>query len=303
MYFLTVTKNWGEILKSCTYGATEGQNGYGFDFCERESDELPLIVNCAGLYHAEASFSTDKREGRCDWYLLIVTGGELELHLTDGDRVAEVGTAVLFPPRFRYRYSGCAEKNTEYLWVHFTGSFVERLLTDFGVSSVDATVTEFVPVPEIKRLFERLFESFVTHDSAMPHRLGALVYEISVSVFGKTAVEEKASANLLSKSIRYIHSAFDSKISVPDLAKIEHLSVSRYNTLFRRVTGINPTGYILNLRIHTACELLQNTALSVGEIAESAGYEDARLFGKLFKREVGLTPTEYRKSGGKSRSR
>ncbi len=283
-------------MKSCSYGTIDSEKSFGLDFCNRKSEELPLTVNCAGYYCAKSEFSTDKVEGRLDWYLLIVTKGELCVRLPDCDVSASVGDAVVFPPRLRYCYAGSAKKQTEYLWVHFTGSFVSNVLADFGIGANEPTIFKVKVLTEVKRLFERLFDSIVPRDGIMQHRLGAILYDIIVLTCGEASAEDKGTQKPLSKSIHYIHNTFDSRITVPDLAKMENLSVSRYNTLFRNVTGTNPTGYILNLRIHTACDLLQNTDLSVSRVASAIGYEDTRLFGKLFKREVGVTPSEYRRS-------
>jgi len=56
-----------------------------------------------------------------------------------------------------------------------------------------------------------------------------------------------------------------------------------------------PLQYVHTMRLEEAKHLLETTALPVDAIANEVGYEDAGFFGRLFKREVDLTPAHYRK--------
>ena len=52
--------------------------------------------------------------------------------------------------------------------------------------------------------------------------------------------------------------------------------------------------YLANLRLRHACELLRATSMSVYEIAERCGYKDYFYFARLFKRTLGVTPSQFR---------
>ena len=64
---------------------------------------------------------------------------------------------------------------------------------------------------------------------------------------------------------------------------------------FVRATGMTPLQYVQNLRLEEAKHLLETTVEPVEAVANSVGYEDAAFFGRLFRRRVGLTPTQYRR--------
>ena len=64
---------------------------------------------------------------------------------------------------------------------------------------------------------------------------------------------------------------------------------------FRAATGTTLIEYVQNLRVENAKILLEQGLLSVDEVSERTGYEDASFFRRLFKRRTGLTPSEYRK--------
>ena len=65
-----------------------------------------------------------------------------------------------------------------------------------------------------------------------------------------------------------------------------------------RETGMSPCDYIIDYKMKRAEKQLLKTNLSVGEIALSVGYADRLAFSKRFAKKMGMSPTEYRKSGG-----
>lgn len=64
----------------------------------------------------------------------------------------------------------------------------------------------------------------------------------------------------------------------------------------KSITGKDPTHFIRERRIVFACNLLAHTDLPISEIFIKCGMESANYFSRIFKREIGMTPTEYRNS-------
>jgi AraC-like DNA-binding protein len=72
------------------------------------------------------------------------------------------------------------------------------------------------------------------------------------------------------------------------------ISCSHFTREFTRETGINPIKYLTNIRIQNAMHLLQNTALSIKEIAVQCGFSCGNYFSKTFKKHTKLSPQEFR---------
>ena len=73
------------------------------------------------------------------------------------------------------------------------------------------------------------------------------------------------------------------------------LKRSRSDTLFRKETGFSPKHYMAHRRLHRIqCDLKQSN-LSITEIAEKYGYSSIHVLSKNFRKQTGLTPSEYRK--------
>ncbi|WLH67048.1 AraC family transcriptional regulator [Pseudomonas sp. FP2309] len=104
---------------------------------------------------------------------------------------------------------------------------------------------------------------------------------------------------------RLPYAAFDAHIQrhvahplqVADLARIAELSVARLHARFVAECGQTPMDYIRSRRLHKALNLLRDTSLPVGEIAERVGYTSQSAFAAAMLREFGASPGALRRSG------
>ncbi len=86
----------------------------------------------------------------------------------------------------------------------------------------------------------------------------------------------------------------DSNLMLGDVARAVGMSESRFSTVFAQESGKTFTEYLTWLRLNRAKELLAGTDKKSAQIALEAGYNDAHYFSYLFKKNLGLTPGEYR---------
>jgi AraC family transcriptional regulator len=85
------------------------------------------------------------------------------------------------------------------------------------------------------------------------------------------------------------------EFSLGRLAEQAGLSAFHFNRLFKRATGVPPSRYLINLRMDTARRLLRETPKSVITVANEIGYSNPSHFAQLFRKETGLSPTDYRR--------
>ncbi len=98
----------------------------------------------------------------------------------------------------------------------------------------------------------------------------------------------------VSKIITYLNTHYAETLEVTEIAEQLHLSHSRLIALFKKFESVTPKQYIINLRIRKARELLENSSLSISEIAAKVGYHNALYFSRIFKKNTGISPTLYR---------
>lgn len=92
----------------------------------------------------------------------------------------------------------------------------------------------------------------------------------------------------------YIAENIAGEISVDDICKYAYISRTKLYEAFRRDCGIGIAAYIKEERLKYARELLRTTQLSVGEIAEKAGFSDYNYFSRVFKKRFGVSPYKTR---------
>ena len=73
-----------------------------------------------------------------------------------------------------------------------------------------------------------------------------------------------------------------------------NISPYYFSKVFKEECGLNFIEYLTNIRIDKAKELLEKSNLSIKEICVSCGYTDPNYFSRSFKKNVGVTPTEYK---------
>ena len=85
------------------------------------------------------------------------------------------------------------------------------------------------------------------------------------------------------------------EVSVEELAAEVRLSRFHFTRSFKAATGEPPHRFLIRIRIEKAQELLVTTDLSISEVAAQVGYSEPAYLARLFRREVGVTPTQYRR--------
>lgn len=98
----------------------------------------------------------------------------------------------------------------------------------------------------------------------------------------------------IEKTLLYLESHFASDLTVTDLAELAGLGEVQFRKLFRRRTGRSPKQYLERLRLSRASELLRTTERRVTDIALASGFNNAFYFCSSFKRETGMTPSQFR---------
>jgi AraC family transcriptional regulator len=96
--------------------------------------------------------------------------------------------------------------------------------------------------------------------------------------------------------VEYIEEHLDADLTLEQIAAVAHLSPYHFARQFKVATGLPPHQYVIARRIERAQQLLHDGALSLAEVAVSVGFSDQSQLTQSFKRLVGVTPGQFRKS-------
>lgn len=102
------------------------------------------------------------------------------------------------------------------------------------------------------------------------------------------------SRSRLTLVLEYINANLSEKLELSLLAQVAGLNVFHFARAFKQSTGESPHQYVLRRRIEQAKDFLRSSRLSVIEASARTGFVDQSHFSKVFRRIVGVAPSEYR---------
>ena len=115
--------------------------------------------------------------------------------------------------------------------------------------------------------------------------------EQSDFAFMASQINDATTARIL----KYVTEHIDTPdMKIDDIADAMGMSRSVLYTKIKQQLGMTPIDFVRHVRIMRACELLKNTDESLSSVAFAVGFSDPKYFSKVFKRETGIVPTEYR---------
>jgi AraC-like DNA-binding protein len=101
-------------------------------------------------------------------------------------------------------------------------------------------------------------------------------------------------ASDLTALFSYVHEHFRSVLSMDALTGVSGMSPSHVHRVFKRHLGCSPFQYISRLRLSEAADALIQTDKPITQIALDLGFNDSNYFTRLFRKQTGLSPREYR---------
>ena len=115
--------------------------------------------------------------------------------------------------------------------------------------------------------------------------------EQSDFAFMASQINDATTARIL----KYVTDNIDTPdLKIDNIADAMGMSRSVLYTKIKQQLGMTPIDFVRHVRIMRACELLKDTDESLSSVAFAVGFSDAKYFSKVFKRETGIVPTEYR---------
>lgn len=118
-----------------------------------------------------------------------------------------------------------------------------------------------------------------------------------LDAFINVVYETRESRNLpvIREAVDYIRAHYSDDLSLEDVAGRVHLSPFYLSRLFKEELGNTFVEFLTRVRIEEAKRLLLGSTLAVQEVADAVGYQDASYFAKVFKRQEGRTPSQFRR--------
>lgn len=99
----------------------------------------------------------------------------------------------------------------------------------------------------------------------------------------------------IKKSIVYMHKYYSGNITIDDICGEIYLSPSHFKRAFKNKTGNTPYQFLTEIRVDKAKEMLKNKERTIREVARLCGFVNSGNLSAVFKKHIGISPSEYRK--------
>lgn len=181
----------------------------------------------------------------------------------------------------------CGEKQWSYLEVKQTVRQILNIMLDHSVQSqgyLKAGDMESV-AESVEKITESLDNTALCE--AIEEMIGYCTPE-------KKETVTDTMRSIVRQAAEWIDGHYSEELSLGSLAEQYHVESSYFSKVFRQEIGENLTFYITNKRIEKAKEYVKNTEMNLAEVAFMVGYDDYTYFSRVFKKNTGMSPREYR---------
>ena len=260
----------------------------------------PLIVASCGTYRLSSHYKlpTWWRSGRPDWQLLYVASGKAHFYIKGQEVIVTAGNMVLYQPKQEMHYEYFGKDKPEVYWVHFTGGQVRSILKRHDVP-MDNNVFYAGNSPTYGYLFKEMILELQTcrvgYEALLSMYLEQIFVLVQRSRLDKSPVVSSHLQEEMGIARRYFQEHYNEDINIEEYALSRNMSVSYFLKKFKEVTTKSPMQYILGIRISNAVSLLKSTDYNVTEISTIIGYDNPLYFSRIFKKQKGVSPSDYRK--------
>lgn len=222
------------------------------------------------------------RNGKCSEGELFLLWAQEETVILDGT----LFSTVVIPKKKLFVASREFLKNHYYEGDVVGMGLIGTLVTDFiSTFSENFLITNMDPYS--------FFELYEGEASLEEMKKSVLVYEVLCKLSLAEKGEEKIYPPLVVAAIEEIHMNYRGIFGVEELANTLEVSKSHLIRAFQKATGITPGKYLVKVRLESAKRALQQN-LSLEIVTEMNGFSSAGYFCKVFKKEMGETPIQWK---------
>lgn len=249
-------------------------------------------------YFPKAKFHYRERQYGCpDNIMIYCVDGRGHYQTATENYILNANQFMILPPGKFHIYQADIHNPWSIYWVHFSGEklydFNNWLQTTNYIQPTDINSDKKKIISQWTEMYAALEDGYSDNNLAFANLClyRFLTFFLCQSDFILT---HHIQDDPIGESIAYMKSNIDKIFSVADLAERFNLSSSHYSYLFRKKTESSPIDYFIRLKIDYASQLLSQTDLKIGVIAEKIGYDDSLYFSRIFKKMTGKSPKEYR---------
>jgi AraC family transcriptional regulator of arabinose operon len=270
-----------------------------------QTPHLDVTSVVTGHFRKGKGYYAFRPEGTRDWLLILTLGGHGRVGHAGGELTVRRGDAILLAPRTLHDYGvEPTREQWELLWAHFQPR--PEWHDWLGWPTVAPGLFHLrPPVRSWREIVGRMRETHRLSSASTRRRDQRALNALEDVLLRLDAVNPLSDSERLDPRVRAVLDYVDANLVEPSLhvgklAAVAALSQSRFAHLFREQLQTTPQQYIERRRLLRARDLLARTGLSVKEVAAEVGFRSPFYFSLRFRKHVGRSPSEYRRTSRES---
>lgn len=259
--------------------------------------ENPLPFYLTGIGISDPEYCVKRENGLVSHQLLMTLEGEGRLEIDGKSFILNKGSCLYLPPNVPHEYYP-VENSWKTAWIVFRGSCISQVMKSMGFDGY--ILKEEQNTAKFMQSFDRIYAA--AQDSlGGQEKCSALIYELILSFrqdMRTSFSSESSCSEIAEKTVRYIDENYSSDITLSELADNAGVSEQHLCRVFKSVMNMRPMEYLARRRIAVSKSLLLDNKKSITEISSEVGYSGLTYFGMVFRKYEGISPKEFRRSGG-----
>lgn len=248
-------------------------------------------------YYQQASGHRMERLEHDDNLLIYCLEGKGMVRINQKNIAVKTGDLVILPRGIAHQYASSPNYPWTIYWCHFEGDLADEFVQHLQVPKQKPIIPLGLHsslVGEFDALLEARHSSY--HLNAFINAANQLRQILTHIALLQPLVRSQDSDSF---DLEKIHSLMQARIheqlDIDTLANSVNLSKFHFIKRYKELTGTTPINHFIQLKIERACHLLDISSRTIAEVAFMVGYEDAYYFSRIFKKVMGISPTQYRK--------
>lgn len=250
------------------------------------AEKIFFFPQWSGRFVCKEDFRIE-RSGYKSILILHTKRGVGQLHYRGDSASLERGSFAVVNCLDEHTYFPINEWEFEFL--HFDGASAQDFYEHIYSLSGQFVFEDVKLSQKLTQVLSACREKSVANEALVSKYISDILYLLLASV-------QKNRPHLSDEVCEYIEKNLTTDITASAVAEHFGFSRSYFSTVFKKYTGTTISEYLLSCRLNRAKALMACSELSVSQISELTGFNDATTFIRTFKRKEGITPLKYKRT-------
>lgn len=255
---------------------------------------MPFYLTEIGKFYANENYYT-KRSGKEGFFLIYTHAGSGMMTMEESELELLPKTALLIECNQLHLYKTLSETPWVNFWLHLDGSGVQTYFLLLQQKKVALQQPDKF-VQAFDELMEKANHIDVVSTAQISQGISSLLTDMLVSLLGADNPQNILHHSGIDQAVSFMKAHYKEQISINDMTKNINISKYHFVRLFCKHIGTTPYHYLIQYRVNQSKKLLCTTNDSISEIALQVGYASESNYINQFKRAIGMTPAQFRKS-------